>query len=380
MGRKRHSIPNLKFDPKRQRYYVFVDRRRIWLGADRVEAERQRMAFVDGSPRPVPSGGSASVAEVLEVYLRWAMEHYKDARARRRIKTAVLAAAETVGACPANRWGAKLLKQVRDVLLRRRPAYSRRYINHLVTALKTATTWLASEELVPADSLASVRSVRSLEAGMAPDRSPIQYVDADTVARTLPHLGESIAAMVRVQQLTGMRPGEVCRMRRCDISTSPGQTLDCGGRSISAVYVEEVLVWFYCPPRHKNSHRGKLRAIPIGPEAQAVLAPWLMATEPDQYVFRPAGGGCCRPGKCYTVEAYARAIHRAIDRANRRAEVRIDHWQPRQLRKTAAAAIDAACGAGTAGDVLGHSASRRALDFYLGQQLDRAAAAAAAVG
>jgi integrase len=65
-----------------------------------------------------------------------------------------------------------------------------------------------------------------------------------------------------------MRPGEVCRLRTCDVDTT--------GK-----------VWQYNPPRHKTSYLGHSRHIRIGPKAQAVLAPFL---KPDlqAFVFSPA--------------------------------------------------------------------------------------------
>lgn len=47
-------------------------------------------------------------------------------------------------------------------------------------------------------------------------------------------------------------------------------------------------VWVLSPARHKGSWRGKSRVIHFGPEARAVLAPWLNATpSADDYVFSP---------------------------------------------------------------------------------------------
>jgi integrase len=58
--------------------------------------------------------------------------------------------------------------------------------------------------------------------------------------------------MVQVQLLTGMRPGEVCRLCPAEIDKSGP-------------------VWIYRPRRHKGDWRGKERAIAIGPKAQEIL-------------------------------------------------------------------------------------------------------------
>lgn len=61
--------------------------------------------------------------------------------------------------------------------------------------------------------------------------------------------------MIDLQWLTGMRPGEATIMRACDIDMTGGD------------------VWLYTPHEHKMEHKGKLRVIPLGPQAQAVLRP-----------------------------------------------------------------------------------------------------------
>jgi integrase len=81
-------------------------------------------------------------------------------------------------------------------------------------------------------------------------------------------------AMVQLQWLTGMRPGEVVIMRTLD--------LDMSGP-----------VWLYRPGsdqgthgQHKTAHRGQHKVIPIGPRGQEVLRPWLRLNL-TEYLFQP---------------------------------------------------------------------------------------------
>ena len=74
----------------------------------------------------------------------------------------------------------------------------------------------------------------------------------EDVEATLRHLRPTTAAMVRVAWHTGMRPGEVCRLKLAE--------LDRSGE-----------VWLYRPARHKTAHRGKVRVVAVGPLAQAVI-------------------------------------------------------------------------------------------------------------
>ena len=67
-----------------------------------------------------------------------------------------------------------------------------------------------------------------------------------------------VAAMIRLQLLTGMRPGELLLMRPCDI--------DRGGP-----------IWIFRPARHKHEHQGGQRVIDLGPKAQDLLRTVLSA-------------------------------------------------------------------------------------------------------
>src|SRR5439155_14890293 len=94
------------------------------------------------------------------------------------------------------------------------------------------------------------------------------------VDHTLPHLLAVVQAMVEAQRLTGMRPGEVVRLRAFD--------LDMAGK-----------VWLYRPGsdrgpmgQHKTTHHGYQRIVAIGPKAQAVIRPWLKL-DTQAYLFSP---------------------------------------------------------------------------------------------
>ena len=79
----------------------------------------------------------------------------------------------------------------------------------------------------------------------------------------------SSQAMVRLQRLTGMRPGEVRQMRACDI--------DCS--------FEE---WIYIPWEHKTEHHGLPRMICLEPRCQAILTYRMdRENEPQRWLFSP---------------------------------------------------------------------------------------------
>src|SRR4051812_33321771 len=123
----------------------------------------------------------------------------------------------------------------------------------------------------------------------AREPEPVGTVEPKDVAAVLGHVSEDVAAMIRLQELTGMRPGEVVRMRRERIAMD-GE------------------VWSYKPERHKTEHHNKKRVIALGPQAQDILRGYVLK-RPDGYLFHPR----VRPPKSgrYSVDRYGREIARA---------------------------------------------------------------------
>ena len=393
MARPKLIVPPLRWSKHLQKFVIYLNRKPVPMGKTRIEAERRYREFVaSGAPKPPPKpAGPLVLREAMDIYLRHARGKYVGADLR-RIERATTAACRWHAGTPAERFKAKALKDVRAGLLAESPVLTRRYINHLVTAIKTAFSWLAAEEMVPPDVLASLRTVRALAAGEGgAELSPVPPANPAAVESTLPYLPDPIGDMVRLQILIGCRPGELVRMKRCELTTSPAERVLLVGtsRTVAAVDVAGVPVWFYCPNRNKNLHRGKPRIIAIGPEAQEVLRPLLLKAgfifTPDADAFGNRGRAMVRPGECYSTESYARAVHRAIDRVNRKRFkagplALVEPWSPLQLRHAAAESAANRIDAESAAAMLGHAASRRALDAYVQASILKAAEAAARVG
>jgi len=75
--------------------------------------------------------------------------------------------------------------------------------------------------------------------------------------------------MVRLQLLSGCRPGEVVALRPCDLTFGLDGTV-C-----------------YRPDSHKTEHHGRERRIYLGPQAVAILRPFL-ERDPESSCFSPA--------------------------------------------------------------------------------------------
>ncbi len=141
--------------------------------------------------------------------------------------------------------------------------------------------------------------------------------------------------MIALHWATGMRPGELVRIRPEEID-------------------REGEVWRYEPGRHKNDWRGRTRVIFFGPKAQEAIRPFL-DRDPWCPCFSPreaAEQRGVKPGRSgdeYSVMSYARAIERiakAID---------VPHWSPNQIRHTVGTAARERAGLDVAQVVLGHA-------------------------
>lgn len=312
---------------------------------------------------PKPAAG-ISVSEVLLAFMTHADAHYRRADGTPtntiiEYRCAVRVLREFYGHTPAAEFGPLALKAVRGRMPQR--GWCRTTINDRIGKLRRVFKWAAGEELVPGAVPDALRNVAGLQRGRtpAPEPEPVGPADPGWVEATLPHVGQAVAAMIEVQLLTGMRPGEVCRLRPCDLDASAA-------------------VWVYRPPLHKTAHRGKARVVAIGPKAQTLLDRFRPPSA-DGYYFSPFREATRRhadraasrktprwpshraatarkrkatpkrsPGQVYTPRSYAHAVARGAERAG------VGHWHPNQLRHRHATDVREMFGLEAAQVVLGH--------------------------
>ena len=293
-------------------------------------------------------------------------------------------------------FGPAELKAVRHAMIRE--GLCRNVINARVNRIRRIFKWGVGNQLVPANVLLALQAVEPLKRGRseARDTDPVQPAPQHLVDETLKHVPRQVAAMARLQILTGMRPGEVTAIRTGD--------LDISGKT-----------WVYRPGSHKTEHHGRNRVIFIGPKAREVLRPFLRP-DLDAYVFSPADAVCEKnerlrarrktrvqpsqasrakpdpkltPGLRYSRRSYQQAIRRACEKAfpppegltkNEIKEWRKQHrWSPNQLRHNAATFLRKEFGIEAARVVLGH-ASSAVTEVYAELDLNRAADIMANVG
>lgn len=318
------------------------------IGSEEARAEYARIVAeceVAGRASVVGRGRDLTVTEICVEYMRWAKDYY-DYRQVHKIGTALRVLRSLYGHTSAAAFGPNAFRAVQDAFVSR--GWSRRYCNQLGGCIRQTWKWAASRELLPATvatALFDVCGDLRRNKTTAPESDPIRPVAQSVVDSTLPHLPPIVADMVRVQLATGMRPGEVCALRPCDI--------DRNWRMIDGVGI-----WLYRLDRHKTDWRGHRRWVPIGPRAQVILGPYL-DRDPAAYCFSPrevrdwwraaraahyaalrggkprscdtsptvpAGAGKRQPRAGYDTQTYGRCIRRACELHG------VEFWAPNQLR------------------------------------------------
>lgn len=316
------------------------NRHKRTFGSDKRQAEIKYAEFsalwkVDDATRNPPNdhAGPLTVSQLwTEHFEPYARSYYKRADGSptgetTNIEHAFRYAIALYGSTPAAKFDADNLINVRKAMVD--AGLCRNVVNQRVRKIRQVFRWSHSEgrKLVPADILVSMESVKALSPGRsdASESEDVTPVSDAVVDATLKHCPPTLAAMIRVQRLTGMRPAEVCIMRPCDIDRS--------GK-----------VWFYRPAHHKTGHLNKPRVVAIGPRAQALIEPHI-EMDLSAPVFSPAKArrerevstgralNRNRPrktdrrvGNQYTAPSYYRAIQYAAKRAG------APSWSPNQLR------------------------------------------------
>jgi integrase len=324
-----------------------------------------------------------TVNELALAYLEFADGYYqKNGRPTtetRDIRYSIRPLREHFGLLTVDQFNPQALKVVRQAMIG--AGLCRNEANKRTRRIVRMFAWGVEEGRVPAAIHWALKTVKGLKKGRGVRESrPVKPVPDAFVDAIQPFVSPPIWAMIAVQRLTGMRPQEVCLMRTIDIDTS--------GK-----------VWIYVPATHKTEHHGKSREIYIGPQAQAILRPWLRA-ELTAYLFSPREAMDHRqaerrrsrktpltpslqnqtrkarprrsPGERYSTRSYYHAVQYGIARANQEAErlgnPPIPSWHPNQLRHSAATRLRKAFGVDTARIILGHS-SPVATEVYA--ELDR---------
>ncbi len=319
--------------------------------------------------------GAITVAQLCVLYLRYAQSYYvkngKQTDEVPGIKAAIrylLVSYSTTMVCD---FGPLSLEAVREQIIA--AGNSRSYSNKTANRIRRMFKWGVAKELVPVQVHQALAALPGLKKGKtkAREADPILPVDNATVEATLEYAPKIIQDMVRFQQLTGCRPGEVRSLRPCEIDRTTDDKTD-----------NSPSVWRYRPESHKMEHKGRDRVILIGPKAQAILLPYLLRDETEVCFEKPTGGPFARWN-------YSEKINQACDKAfpapegtkgeALKAWRKKHRWAPNRLRHSRATDIRKKYGLEASQAVLGHS-NADVTQIYAERDIEKAAMIMAEVG
>lgn len=309
-----------------------------------------------------PVRDSVSIARLAVMYVEFAKGYYlKDGKPTSEISVIQLGLKPLIrlfGSEKANAFGPRKLKLVREDMISRKLA--RTTINKAVQRINRMLRWATENEIVDGSVSTACKAIAGLRRGRCEAREttsvqPVPPADVDAIEL---FVSRPVWSMIQLQLCTGMRPGEVCIIRACNIDVSGP-------------------VWEYRPQTHKTAHHGRKRLIFIGPKGQEILRPYMATTKDEGYLFRPDVAEESRnaikragrkspmtpsqakrtrsespkrpPGKRYQRVSYTRAISRACKLA------KVPDWSPNQLRHNAATNLRKIHGLEGTRTVLGHS-------------------------
>jgi integrase len=367
---------------------VTLDGRDVYLGRhgtpqSRAEYDRLLAEWLANGRRSAP-GADAAVSELMVGYIRHVDAYYvkwgEPTNEPATVRLALRVLKGLYGHTPARTFGPLALKAVRQAYVD--AGLCRNEVNRRTRHVVRFFRWAVENELVPPSLHHGLKAVSGLRKGRCDVREsdPVRPVPDAFVDAIRPHVSRQVWAMIALQRLTGMRPGEAVIMRTMDLDTS--------GR-----------VWVYRPDRHKTEHHGRERTIFIGPKAQEVLRTWLRP-ELGAYLFSPAEAEAervaqkqrrrktpvqpsqqdrSRPGRARAIgDSYnVRAYHTAIARGCRKAGV--PPWGPNRLRHNAATRLRKEFGLDVARVILGHS-SPAVTEVYAEVDREKAVAVMERVG
>ena len=393
--------PKLRHHKATGQGYVVLNGKYIFFGPygdpDVTEQYHRTIAeWVANGRQQQKTPEEITINELLARFWVYAEGYYQDVAGNPtteigNLRVALRPVSEIYGQTKAIEFGPRALKTVRQRMVDK--GLCRNNINKCISRIKTLFKWATAEEILPGSVYHALITVPGLKKGRngVREAEPVKPAPQEHVDAIQSYVSRQVWAMVQLQILTAARPGEILKMRPCDI--------DGSGK-----------IWFYCPAEHKTAHHGHERKIYLGPKAQEALRPFLLRPA-EAYCFSPAeaeaerrviqhenrktylscgnvpGSNCKenpkrKKGAVYTVATYRRAIERGVEAAfplpehltqqpgenkqqwhkrltkkqkdEMKAWYKQFHWHPHQLRHNAATFLRKEFGLETARIILGH--------------------------
>lgn len=365
------KVPKYRRHATRDRAFVEYQRKRHYLpGAYKSrESVAAYRAFLDKHVHvhhlTASSPTKLSVAQLADRFQAWADASYPPGTRSEaaNVRAAIAFARQAFGDLDAAAMGPAHLKaiQQRAATANR----SRSYTNAVSARIKRMFKWAAIEELLPPSVYHALALVPGLRRGRtrAIETAPKSPATWEQLEAIRGELSATVWAMLHLQWLTGVRSQSICQARvsQFDVSKQPWE-------------------W---RPVHKTQGLGHELIVFVGPQAQAILAPYMASSD---YLFAPkhlSGKRAKGYRSFYDSVSYLRAVRRAQERVNaERKKQGIDPlplWTPHQVRHAKATAVRITHGLEGAQAALGHQ-SIAATQIYAQKQSELAKAIALASG
>jgi integrase len=374
MGRPRIWPPNTHHHKATNTDRVWINGQCITLGPHGSPEARKCYSelVLQAAHGTLAQSTDPAICELVLAYLDFAETYYEpDGREIYNVKLALRPIVERWGTIPARDFGPLKLIEYQEWLIDR--GLARSEVNRRVDHVRRMFRWAVSREMAKGQQLVELKAVRRVRQGYRGVRETKkrQGVAWKEVRKLLGRgkLPRPIRGMILVGWLSGARPGELRRLRVCDLD-----------RSHDAC-------WVFQPTKHKTAKRGRTRVIVFGRRAICVLRIFIDENQPEQHLFRPSQArseqarrvGCntktpLPPSDedCYRPSSISQAIRRACEKHGA-------NWVPYQLRHAAKRRAKQVAGIEGAKAMLGHE-SINTTELYDSLDLEAAKAVAALIG
>lgn len=276
----------------------------------------------------------------------------KETSQRGMLRAAVAELVQSSGDVPLRVFSRPHLVRHRDTL-QGKAGLTRQGVNRKIGMLRRIVRWGAERAMVPDQNLFAIEAIRPLHAPPPKRRECVPQEDLDAI---LPKLSSTLRAMVSLQRLTGMRPGEVCAMRWRDIDKHP-EEVD-----------PKLKLWRYTVAAPKAEHHGTETVYLLNDACQSILKRFVKT--PAAFLFTPRDtirqrwpGGAeglldVASGR-YTAASYRQAIERACEAA------KVQRFTPHQIRHAfiTMVANDPSLGLAAASEAANHRSQQTTLNY-----------------
>lgn len=245
---------------------------------------------------PVPTVGPAGqppILTVAQVVIYWHI-HATEACSAAEVENYRYALGPLTslhGSLPASQFKGPQLRAVQGEMIKL--GWSRPYINHCISRIRTVWRWAEGEGHAPEGSWAALSAVVSLSRarpGLKEGRK-VAPVDWERVERTAAVCPPGLRRLILLGWWTGARPSELCKLRVRDLEMNGD-------------------VWFARLEKHKNAWRGHERALTFGPQSRELLEIRLAESRDPNDLICPN-----TKGRAYNRNSLGLAIRRACKRA-----------------------------------------------------------------